>query len=395
MMYIFLLDSEVRINLYLSIGKYIEENLKGSNVIYLSTDLYVEKLLKKRNKNSQGIHFSKGEILVDNNVINTIEYTLGKVDINKANEIYSSSVRAIESLLSTDEVYLFGANGNHLIDLAIRNVSERYVNVYSLFSEMSNIPGRTFFDSLGSNARSNLYKNSRLNKGCVRKYVDWRDGYVNNPPIKQKVSSSSRFNLINKLLLSISSDINRLINPHRGSYYNMLRSKIRNEKQIEWEYDTVDKGENYIFYPMQLSSDSQLKLNSSIDNYDAIKLIFEKNKDIVIYIKPHPAEYDHEVKRKLTQLKKKYGFKIVSGCTIELCKNAVHIYTINSTVGLEAKILECDVTFLGKSFYSNFSSEDLMNYILNHLVEIDFFSGKYVDIYNEFNKILNHARKKN
>ncbi len=67
---------------------------------------------------------------------------------------------------------------------------------------------------------------------------------------------------------------------------------------------------------------------------------------------------------------------MVSYNTFQLIQNANSVITINSSVGLEALILEKNVKFLSKTFFDKLTNEFLVNYIINYLIDIDFFSLK-------------------
>ncbi|MGC8401430.1 hypothetical protein ACP3P6_15660 [Enterobacter mori] len=65
--------------------------------------------------------------------------------------------------------------------------------------------------------------------------------------------------------------------------------------------------------------------------------------------------------------------RIVSNNTIALIKNAKRIYTVNSTVGLEALIFEKELTVLGRAIYSNFDKTRLRLYIHRYLMDLNYF----------------------
>jgi len=85
--------------------------------------------------------------------------------------------------------------------------------------------------------------------------------------------------------------------------------------------------------------------------------------------------------------RQKLNFVLTDENTFNLILDAEEVVTINSSVGLEALILDKKVTFLGKSFYSELTLELLRNYILSYLVNIDYFSDDDIDI-NELDKVI-------
>lgn len=73
------------------------------------------------------------------------------------------------------------------------------------------------------------------------------------------------------------------------------------------------------------------------------------------------------------ELEKKNRIKIVSNNTIALIKHAKRIYTVNSTVGLEALIFEKELTVLGRAIYSSFDKNRLRLYIHRYLMDLNYF----------------------
>lgn len=133
----------------------------------------------------------------------------------------------------------------------------------------------------------------------------------------------------------------------------------------------------YYLFPMQVTADSQVLLNSNVTLLDAVKIAMEKSKErgVNLVIKPHPAELDNTIYDKIQRL---YPQAIImSGDMKVMIKNADKIITINSTVGLESILLGKQVEFLGKSFYQYFTrkKEWLPKYIMGYLVNIDYFGA--------------------
>jgi len=138
---------------------------------------------------------------------------------------------------------------------------------------------------------------------------------------------------------------------------------------------------DYIFLPLQVDSDTQLVFNSEISNLDAIKIAYDLSlsNGLELIVKPHPASFNEKELNEILDLKKKLGFKITNKNSFELINNAKEIVTINSSVGLEGIILNKKVTFLGKSFFPKLNENNLKNYILSYLIDIDYFSDETID----------------
>ncbi|WP_161546891.1 hypothetical protein [Pectobacterium parvum] len=151
---------------------------------------------------------------------------------------------------------------------------------------------------------------------------------------------------------------------------------------------------DYAFLPLQVSSDSQLLLNSDVDNISAIKISMDycNEKKLELLIKIHPAESDGKKIEEYTLMSKVYGFRLVTNNTFELIKNAKIVITINSTVGLESKMFNIDTLFLGRSFYDKLNGDLLEDYIQRYLFDADYFGENIID-FNLIKKHYNHIKK--
>jgi capsular polysaccharide export protein len=146
----------------------------------------------------------------------------------------------------------------------------------------------------------------------------------------------------------------------------------------------------YVFLPLQVSSDTNLVLFSRYDNYAAIAVAAKRAKELgcIFVIKPHPAEYDQSLVRKISTMCAKQGYMITSFNTTELVLGAEEVVTINSTVGLEAILLDKKVTILGDSLYGSFSKRQAAAYVLRYLIDFDPF-GKAPASESTIDRILN------
>ena len=167
----------------------------------------------------------------------------------------------------------------------------------------------------------------------------------------------------------------------RWNIFNKIK-KIFYQKFLSINFDKIDlENKRYIFFPLQVMNDSQLVLNSNIGLIDGLLYCIKKaqyeNLDLII--KLHPAENNILVLKRILELRKQYKFKIVKDNTFLVIKNASKVITINSTVALEAMILNKEVEILGRSYYKYFDKQRIKNYIMGYLVNIDFFSKKQFD----------------
>lgn len=284
-------------------------------------------------------------------------------------------------------------NGTSIFTYAAK-IWAKKLNIKTLFFELANISGKMFIDPCGTNAKSKLYNDIDL---LNEYYVDtselsrWLDDYKKNKnSVKQALVSRKLINLfiyaINKLWF-IS-----YVNERSCFFYNELMQFINsfdcfNHSKIEAEYETTDINllTPYYLFPMQVSVDSQVLLNSDISLKDAVEYVKKeaKNDDVKLIIKLHPAERDKNIRKYLDTIRDENIIIVNQEYRLnELLENAKKVITINSTVGLEAILYDKDVEFLGKSVYKYFlhNKELLSSYIFGYLVSIDYFSNDSIDV---------------
>ena len=140
-------------------------------------------------------------------------------------------------------------------------------------------------------------------------------------------------------------------------------------------FDNVDIVQSkYIFFPLQVSNDSQIILNSKIDNIDALKICnkIASKRNLKLFIKIHPAETNLLYLFKIFKLKHELDYKVIRDNTFQAINHSDHVITINSTVGLEAMIMGYNVTYLGNSFYPKLITNDLLGrYVMSFLIDIN------------------------
>ncbi len=79
-------------------------------------------------------------------------------------------------------------------------------------------------------------------------------------------------------------------------YFNLIYNKLNNNMNIDYDnYDILNN--NYLFFPTQVSSDTQIQLNSKIDNFVAIRKAKEmaESDGIDLLVRIHPAEVDRRL----------------------------------------------------------------------------------------------------
>ena len=131
----------------------------------------------------------------------------------------------------------------------------------------------------------------------------------------------------------------------------------KREHLIKRKLEYIKLPEKYIFVPFQTSFDTQIVYNSPwIKSMPMLFEIIEQiaNKTHINFIlKEHPHERDFTYEELHKRAENNPFIKFANGNeTNELIKNAEAIITINSTVGLEALLMNKRVIVLGNAFYA-------------------------------------------
>ena len=309
-------------------------------------------------------------------------------------QLYFSIFVFVQRLIDDGQIdIIFVWNGRGLTSLPISEVAKKN-NINRIYFELANLPEKLFIDTMGVNAESSLYQNIELLKeynSSQSSYSEWKQNFIKykrGSPVIPQLYKSSRKNNFLYLLDYLYCKLN--VTPVSGDF--IIYRKVYNKffvKKKHLPFGKQTSNKKYIFLPLQINNDTQLVFNSDVDNLEAIKMgnTLAVQRDCVLVVKPHPASTDPDEINDILQLRQKLNFVLTDEDTFNLILNAEEVVTINSSVGLEALILEKKVTFLGKSFYSKLTPELLRNYILSYLVNIDYFSDDNIDI-NELDKVI-------
>lgn len=410
MTFVFVIHDGLRREMFWSLCEAAKLNRIDTNIICFSLREYYWFLSKGYDRKSLSlIKYSRCENIVTD-LNKTIDVAAGFVNIRSASKIYHSTSKALVKFKDhVDDVYIFGGNGLHAFDKAILQFKKENKNVYSVFTELSNIDGKLFFDSQGSNASSYFYELLENNEIRFEKCNDdvltrWKSDYCNDKFNNHIVKQATKKNLIKALIhraYGLAEFLMRLPSYQRFKIDEALSDKKKVTKKLyinEWEpyTDSVDHLDGFVLFPLQVFGDSQIKLHSKVSNELALDIACEEatKLNLPLIVKPHPAEPDATVLTKIIKLKHERKFLISTNNTFSLIKKSKKVVVINSTVGLEAIICNKDVTFLGESFYKYFSNDDILSYYLNKwLVDIDIFKPGKISL-KELNKIIDIAKNK-
>lgn len=219
-------------------------------------------------------------------------------------------------------------------------------SIKTRFLELGNISGKIFVDPLGVNARSSIYvQNSEIKNGYLTKQIitEWTEKYLKEESSK---SVPSQVKQTSEVLKSIKcSDFDRIIS------------------------------QPYVFVPLQVSDDTQLLFNSDFNNLQLLRSVLKNDeyKKLTIVVKFHPGDSRDEISKVYAEISGNPRVLISQEPVVQLIQNADRIITINSTVGLQALLLDKPVQFLGRSIFATMTHWTAHQFVQFHLRNIDYF----------------------
>lgn len=271
-------------------------------------------------------------------------------------------------------------NGQQLLGRTIGKVCEQH-GVQRKFLEISNLPNKLFVDSLGVNALSTISADPAVidalqmpSEDEHRRWLVDYEQYKSRPlPQSQTFVSRKAVAVLNYALKFAT----------RGVARTSLRTiRIGSSKAAHRQAQNVSPkdlfAQPYVFLPLQVSGDTQIKLHSDVNNVGAIEIAsgLAAKAGARLLVKLHPAENDAAMIAEIVRLKNAYLFDLVAAPTTELIRHAQMVVTINSTVGLEALLYGKKVVSLGRCFYKDFDQARLRKYIHSFLIDgIDYFGS--------------------
>lgn len=292
---------------------------------------------------------------------------------------------------SFEEIILWNGSssqGKLILDIATKK------KIKKIIFENSNIEGKLFVDIEGVNAKSSLmnknlidyegYDENKLNHFLMiykkKKELNHIVYQAKKPKIRTVAIKNILFNIFSKYSL-YEKQIN----------YQNIQKYINNFYKIKFDnYNYLE--EKYVFFPLQVSTDSQIIVNSRLTLIESLTYAMEKanelNLDLII--KPHPAEKNINLLKHINKLKQESKrIFILNDNTFRLIKNSELIITINSTIGIEAMMYYKPIIVLGNSFYKRYVSENILtkndinlynrflyNYLFNILKDVNYFKSE-------------------
>lgn len=308
----------------------------------------------------------------------SIEYLNGRVAKAQLFKFAYAIECVLKDVFKENEITFFVIwNGQHILG-RISTALAKFYKVKKVYLEISNLPDKIFADPEGVNSLSSLKKGVFFRNSPPindERHGSWIRGYIK---AKEEPLPQAR-----KKNQPIRKSINALL---KLLFYGFSGKLLSYDKKLDLsEYNrfltTTEDLSGFIFLPLQVTSDTQIKLHSKLNNIDAIRYSLELagQRGLPLIVKLHPAETSKKTIDEILKLKRLFFFHTSNENTLALVKRARLVITINSTVGLEAKIFGKEVVVLGDAFYSAFNEEQIRKYIHGFLIDgVDYFSDKKV-----------------
>ncbi|NRB56854.1 MAG: hypothetical protein HRU39_12885 [Salinicola sp.] len=330
---------------------------------------------------------------------NNFSILTGRLTHAQADRVYSGFADFIEREQPRRQWDLYILPSGRLASQSALADHARANDIDVLYTGYGNIGNKTFADPQGTDMQSYLYEHVEVLDDYpvdLEAFRRWKREYTAARMKRHVIGQARKLDfktVFQKFVQVVGCRLEAILGYAGENAYGFdeLR-KLR--KADEVVLDEMDWATPYLFFPMQVSTDAQIILNyrknSVIDGLkDAIAMAREKGLRLVI--KPHPAEINQAIPSILAGLRAEHDFLIVNENTFQLLDRAAEVVTINSTVGLEAKLLDKKVTFLGNTFYAHFSERRLAAYIDHYLVNEDYFQDTPFSEAN-FVKLMDRAR---
>ena len=300
----------------------------------------------------------------------------------QAGIFYGGILKCVEQV--TQSLRLCGGliwNGGRLADQAIADYCRQH-GLNCLFFEIGNIPNKMICDPWGVNARSLLArKGFREEYRPAPSFSSWKNSYIATKLQQQSVPQASNVGQINPFyLLDVFGFLFMGAPRNSNRSVNAMLKNVLLTRSMTLPTKASVPDIRFCFLPLQVTNDTQLFLNSKVDNRGALEyaMLRCKEEQAMLVVKPHPAETSPQFLVWLKQYAQENGIFLSRANTMALISKSHQVITINSTAGLEALLYGKEVEVLGNAVYKGFGEVDLDKYVNRYLLSIDYFSRQKI-----------------
>ncbi|MAS60364.1 MAG: hypothetical protein CMQ07_04570 [Gammaproteobacteria bacterium] len=327
------------------------------------------------------------DIIVENapprSVSKCFNVLAGRLSIPDAAKAYECTVALLSRLNAKQPIKkIVIPSGRHIHHWAATTFS-RNNDIANIFINYGNFPGRTFFDPLGTDSQSSVFRDG-VNPPASFTTADAKK--IIEQTLQQKHSQKSipqRTSFFSEAMKSIAFKLSIFFEKVLGVCGDRQVANIPSPPTVAGaDINDTDALQNlgaYFFFPLQVSTDVQV-----VGNYEggSIEAGLEEacrianESDVYLVLKLHPAEKNpRNVDDKINVLRASCKIVTANLPVEALVMGAEQVITINSTVGLEAKLLSRRTTFLGRSMYAPMDDRQMAWYLDKILLKVDYHSG--------------------
>ena len=327
-------------------AKYLERF--EHDVIFLNTDIFIGRQLKKHNLKVEKYDKSADLINYYNDNSDIIKYfkrlynlTDSNKLIQKKNKEYTASLAYFKK---NDFDYVLILNGAFNVETDVC----KNLGMKTFFFEHAYFPKAIQMDPLGVNSNTSF---SNLSYDELLRFEYSENEFkpvIDFVFIDIKYSKAERY-----FFRFFDSGYNSFLSQFIKRKQNLTKAKKR---FVSFETETVElkEKEKYILFPLQVNSDTQIILNSKYTSmYEAIDDILPvlKKTGLKVIIKEHPMEVEPVDYTRYADNKQVFVVKKID--LDKFIENAEFIVNINSSVGMQAVAKYKKTLLLGDSFYKN------------------------------------------
>lgn len=324
----------------------------------------------------------------------SLDYKINAVSKKQSTKLAHAIYHVLDEnqLLDTQTIY-FLWNGSRSHDKVLKYLAKLH-GCKILYFEQPNIPGYTIIDPKGIGPKSSLlawYEQDSENRVEIEEMwiKIYFKKYVSNPVpqaiLKDRYIYYMKDRAINYFMSIIYNIPQTSYKPFALKFYNNLFYVLNHVykkilKNFSKPVNKIELSGKFLFLPMQISSDSQIVLNSTISVKESVRKAAEYCKlyDMTLMVKHHPADIKPVSDKYIKKLCKRMGVNsaITTASTYDLIEKSAAVMVINSNVGFESILLSKKTIYLGDSIFKN-ADLCLINFYINkYLFKIDYFNPK-------------------
>lgn len=297
--------------------------------------------------------------------------------LKQAEQIGSCVYAQLDALSKARNITMFWIwNGTTTIAMTVTAFAQQHT-IATRYFEISNLPKRIFVDTEGTSGASYLCRHPDILDAYLadeEEYSAWLDAYHQEDLLPKQAANRSKIPWA--ALIDVAGYLRGYVREDKRCALKLFANRLSN-RFFDQAFTQADLQTPFIFLPLQVSDDSQLKLFSTYTNLDLINKGFNiaQQKGLRLIVKIHPAESDRQEIEKIRKLSQEKTFIIAENPTKTLLQKAHLVLVNNSTVGLQALIEQKEVMVFGNALYKAFDKDRLKSYILHYLLSADYFGN--------------------